>query len=291
MAVRTSSLSDTNSTDASFRAWINEIHNSLIAFGWVQTSDTGQINFSTVTRPTAVNLYQGFAVYKMGDANQATCAVFMRLDFGTAGSTDLPGIKIKFGIGSTDGAGTLTGNLSTQITTGSSSMSAQGAGNCRTSGDSSSFRMHFFSTSLSSAGWTLAVERDKDTSGNDTTLGVNIAFQHCVTGGITVNSQFLENAGGTGALESRWYAMVSAQASNSGNGTTGVGPVRCALGPLRNPMKGLLVYARPDFAPETTNPISIYGATHTYLMLRPDLGGARTLNTWQTDCGLALLWE
>jgi hypothetical protein len=60
--------------------WINEIHNSLIAFGWIRTSDTGQIDFSTVTRPTTTNTYQGYAVYRMADSLQATCPVYIRID-------------------------------------------------------------------------------------------------------------------------------------------------------------------------------------------------------------------
>jgi hypothetical protein len=292
MAFRTSSLPATNNTDANFRLWINEINNALIAFGWVNNNDTGSINFSTIGRPSGSSIYQGFAVYKMGDAAQSTCACYMRLDFGTCGSTDLPGIKVQFCIGGTNGSGTLTGNLSTQITTGGGGIATAGNGNCRCSGDTSSFRMHFWSSTFAAIGWTLVIERDRDASGNDTTLGINFAFSHCnTTSTIATNSQFLETAGGTGANESRWYGLISSQSTQSGNGTTGVAPVRCVLGPFRNPMKGLLITARPDFGNETTNSIVIYGVAHTYLMLRPDSGGARSLNTWNTDSGLALLFE
>lgn len=292
MATRTSSLAPTNVSDASFRLWINEIHNSLIAFGWVQTSDTGQINFSTVLRPAAINTYQGYAVYRMADSLQSTCAVFMRLDFGTGGGTDSPALKVKVGIGSTDGAGTLTGNLSTQVLMVSGSAPSAALFNCRTAGTTSSFRMHFWGTTYSNVGLTVAIERDLDTSGAETSLGVNILTSYQSAGGTCVHSsQFLELAGGTGPVEVRWYAMISAQTSQSGGGNVGVGPVRCTLGPFRNPMKTVLVYAVADFVIESTNPVTIYGASHTYLMLKPNFGSSISLNTWNTACGFALLWE
>jgi hypothetical protein len=198
MATRTSSLAPTNVSDTTFRLWINEIHNSLIAFGWVQTSDTGQINFSTVTRPTAINTYQGYAVYRMGDSLQATCAVYMRLDFGTGGTADCCSIKIRLTIGSTDGAGTLTGNVSTLITTSTTTGNAS-AFACRCSGSTSSFRMHFWSTSISGCGWTFAVDRDRDASGAETSLGINIlSCWPFTTASYSKTSQFLELAGGTG---------------------------------------------------------------------------------------------
>lgn len=294
MATRTSSTVPDNNTDVNFRAWINEIHNSLIAFGWLQTSDTGQINFSTVTRPTAASIYQGFAVYKMNDSLQSTCAVFMRIDFGTCGSADAPGIKIQVCIGSTNGAGTLTGNLSSVMVTGSASLPANTSSfNCRTSGDTSSFRMHMWSSSVADLGWTFAIERDRDTSGAATSLGVSFALTYLSggTGSIAVSSQFLELAGGTGSIDvTRWYAMVSSASSQSGGGNVGVAPVRTVLGPFRNPMIGVLVYARTDFTAETTTPVTIYGVSHTYLMLRPSLT-AKTLNQWNADCGVAILWE
>jgi hypothetical protein len=290
MSTRTSTLGFTNVSDASFRLWINEIHNSLIAFGWVQTSDTGQINYSTVTRPAGTSTYQGFAVYRMADSLQSTCAVFMRLDYGTGGTTDGPSIKVTVCIGSTDGAGTLTGNVATQFVSTTTTANAT-LRNCRTSGTTSRFSLHFWSTVLANAGFTFAVERDLDSSGAEVGLGVNFITSEATGNNATSTSQFLELAGGTGPVETRWYAMVSSQTSQAGGGVVGVGPVRNTLGVFRNPMKSFLVTSRLDFTIETTATMSVYGSNHTYLILRPNLQGAATLNTWQTDCGMAMLWE
>jgi hypothetical protein len=291
MANRTSFLSYTNVSDATFRLWINEIHDSLIAFGWLRTTDTGQIDYATVTRPGAINTYQGYAVYKMNDALQSTCAVFMRLDFGTASTADGPGIKVQVCIGGTNGAGTLTGNVSSQYI-GTNSTASTSFFTCRNAGSSSSFRSSMWAGTLSNRGWIFAVERDLNTSGAETSLGINFLTASPTGNSLTMTSQFLELAGGTGPVETKWYAMLTASQSGSTEyGTVGVAPVRCTLGPFRNPMKTILLFARTDYMDQTTNPITIYGVSRTDLMTRPNTLGAMEVNTINADCGVALLWE
>src|SRR6266436_1190027 len=249
MATRTLATPPDNNTDANFRAWINEINNALIAFGWVATADTGQINFSTVTRPTAASVYQGYAMYKMGDSLQSTTPVFLRIDFGTSASADVPGIKFQVGVGGTDGAGNITGIIMAQVTTGTTGITPNASNfNCRSSGNSSAFRMNFWSTVLSNQGWTLMIERDKDANGVDTALGINVIWAY-VNGNNTsaINSQFITNATVISALHGAWYAMVSIQASQAGGGNIGIGPVRIPLGPFRNPMLGALVATTGDY--------------------------------------------
>jgi len=294
MGFRTLSTIKSNDTDAHFRAWINELHTSLTTFGWVQTTDTGQINFATVTRPSGASIYQGYAIYKMGDGLQSTCPVFIRIDFGTgqqvAGNT--PSIKLQVTIGGTDGAGNLTGVISNQWTlqgdvSGSTS-------NIRSAGTSSSFQCAYWV--VTDTGFGFAIGRDLDTSGNDTVNGVNIVVWHDRAAGPTFEkwAQFLANVNtgvGVGVLETQWYGPISAQSTQIAGGNTGVGAVRVPFGLLRNPMKTVLVFARTDFTVETTTAVTIYGGSHTFLMLRPSGGGNRTLVAQNADCGVALLWE
>ncbi len=294
MATRTNSLAQTNSTDANFRAWINEIHNSLIAFGWIQTSDTGQINYSTVTRPITGSTYQGYAMYRMADSLQATCPVYMRLDYGTGATGDTPSIKVRIGIGTTDGAGTIVGILNTLITTSTTGSASAIAQTTRTSGDTSSFRMHFWTGySGSGQGWQLVVERDRDSAGAETALGVNIAVYYpSATNALVKSTQFLETAGGVGSQDACWYAMISNQTSQSGGGYVGVGPVHCQLGPMRNPMVGLFVCARNDFVNDCIYPVSIYGVIRNYLIIRPASGVASPLlNLVNADSASGMLFQ
>ena len=295
MATRTLSCAPTNSSDALFRVWINEIHNAITAFGWVQTSDTGQVNFSTVTRPTAVNTFQGYSVYRMGDSLQSTTPFFIRFDYGTCNTTDAPGIKFQVGP-ATDGAGNIVypGGFPQISTSGSAGVASASSFNCRTSGNSSSFRLNFWcGTGGVSEGWMIVIERDKDSSGADTALGFSMAWCLIIqnNNSISLGSTFISNDGTWCAVDTGgFYAMVTNNSSQTSGGSTGIGPVRCALGPLRNAMLGLAITARTDWTNESTNSVTIYGASHTYLMLRPS-GGSNSLNRWNTDCGFAMLWE
>lgn len=286
MATRTLAAFESNSTDALFRVWINEVHNALIAFGWTQTADTGQINFATVTRPTAINTYQGYAMYAMADALQGTAAVFMRIDFGTGGATDTAGLKLQVAIGGTNGSGGLTGVTSAiHILNGGATPNITVLNNIRTAGSTSSFR---FAWGMENDGMiAFAVERDQTTAGADTALGVCIAV---VISRTSYASQFIETAGGVSPVETRWYAMLSSQVTQSAGGFVGVGPVRVAYGPFRNPMKTVGIFSKGDFTNQSTGPVVIYGVSRTYLFFYVQTT-ATNINTWNSASGIAFLWE
>jgi hypothetical protein len=296
MATRTSSLAPTNNSDANFRLWINEIHNSLIAFGWVQGSDSGQINFSTVTAPSGGGNFPGFAIYRMADSLQSACPVYMRLDFGESGSSaDVPAIKIQLTIGSTDGAGTLTGTKSTLVTTTTSSAIASATlFSCYTCGTTSSFYLSFWGSNPGTLGFSFMIDRERNVAGAETSNGINLCIHYNGAGNATFKlSQFLENTtGNVGAQDTLWYALVSNQTTQAAGGVVGVGHVRCELGPLRKPMLGLFVCARGDFTMGNTYPVTIYGASHTYIVLRPNAGtGSTLLNGVNTDSAFGMLFE
>lgn len=99
-----------HSSDAAFRTWVAEIISTFTSvLTLVQTSDTGQINTSTVTRPGGTNASAGYAIFRFSDTLQATAPVFIRMDFGNAANaTTQPQMWITVGT-STNGAGTITG--------------------------------------------------------------------------------------------------------------------------------------------------------------------------------------
>jgi hypothetical protein len=101
-----------HSTDAGFRAWGSEMSAKLAAIGLVQTSDTGQINWATVTR-SAANVAAGYEIWRFNDSLQSTSPIFIKLEYGTNGAADRPNVWITVATGS-NGAGTLTGQSSTR---------------------------------------------------------------------------------------------------------------------------------------------------------------------------------
>lgn len=115
MATQTYVSNIDHTNDVGFRAWAKELHDALIACGLVQTSDTGQINFTTATRPgTNQSLY---AIYRFNDSLQSSRPVFIRLEYGTSTAAAGPQLYISVGTGTT-GAGVLTGVISSRSSYG-----------------------------------------------------------------------------------------------------------------------------------------------------------------------------
>jgi hypothetical protein len=96
-----------HSSDAAFRAWGSELSGRLATAGLVQTADTGQINWTTVTRPGALT-YAGYEIWRFDDALQSAAPVFLKIEYGTSNNATGPAMRITVGTG-TNGAGTLTG--------------------------------------------------------------------------------------------------------------------------------------------------------------------------------------
>lgn len=108
MDIQTLSLAPTNNTDANFRLWGGGISAALATVGLVKTADSGQIDWTTVVKPTAAGQSRGYEIWRFDDALQATQPVFIRLDYGSGSvSANNPGLYVALGT-ATDGAGLLT---------------------------------------------------------------------------------------------------------------------------------------------------------------------------------------
>lgn len=109
----------TNAAGATYTAgyfqFMKALRDGLVACGMVQTTDTGQLDLTTLDTDTAVpaalgaNSISGFIILRMNDTLQATKPFFIKLRVHTAASSsNLAGLHIQYGSG-TDGAGNLTG--------------------------------------------------------------------------------------------------------------------------------------------------------------------------------------
>jgi len=115
----------------SFQAMINEIYTQLVTTcGLSQTSDTGQMaNPSLATYPTVLGVTgaTGYYVFKFNDTLQSTAPIFLRIDFGDVNVIQAPTCWITVGTGS-NGAGTITGVVMTQVCVGANGASGPGPG-------------------------------------------------------------------------------------------------------------------------------------------------------------------
>lgn len=104
-----------NQPSNSLPAWGAALSAAIQACGLIKTADTGQINWATVTQPGSVDIVAGYEIYRFNDALQATSPVFMKIEYGSGGQlATTPQYWIRFGTGS-DGAGTLTGRVSSRM--------------------------------------------------------------------------------------------------------------------------------------------------------------------------------
>jgi hypothetical protein len=131
--------------DAGYRAWGTAVNAAIAASGLVQTSDTGQINWTTVTKPTAATTVKGYEIWRFNDSLQSTAPVFIKIEYSSGGNTSGNNQQLLFTVGTaTNGAGTITGNTmgtsvsaSSKVTnTTQSTNPAQPIWACHTAGSS-----------------------------------------------------------------------------------------------------------------------------------------------------------
>lgn len=122
MATSTITTATAHSSDATFRAWAQEIHDMLIAIGMVNTGDTGQVDLTTMTRPSSAAgiTVAGYKIYRTNDGYNH---IYMKVEFGTGNSATAPGVRIQYA-SSTDGAGGLTGYTTGQFLNTMSSLNS-----------------------------------------------------------------------------------------------------------------------------------------------------------------------
>lgn len=96
-------------SDAGFRAWIGEIRTQILAAGWLQTADTGQLDVATATRPAIDST--GYFIFRTDDSRRD---ILLKLECGSGAVTDRPVVFVTAGM-ATNGAGTLTGVTTTRV--------------------------------------------------------------------------------------------------------------------------------------------------------------------------------
>lgn len=158
-------------TNAAVRAWLTNFHANLIAFGWVQTSDTGQVNPATVTFVAAGNdSTTGSMGYLVYHSNDGLTTYYVRVEFYRT-SNIAPWLKITMGW-ATDGAGNITGNSQVMFVM-QSNKGIGGTQHCLMAGGAGWFTINGCSNinDVSSA-FLGSVERDRDHTGAEVNNGI-----------------------------------------------------------------------------------------------------------------------
>lgn len=261
------------STDAAFRIWGSMISTKLGQCGLVQTTDTGQIDWVTVTKPpVSANAVSGYEIWRFNDSFQSTTPVFIKIEYGCGNNTSFPGIFVTISSGS-NGSGTLTGTTTTRMSVrGYSPASAASA--CYFCGDTGRFCMSLWigSSQGANAGMFFSIERTVDAGGNPTSEAVLVcAREGQVSGGWY--QQAWAPLGPITAQEGSMGCLGPAASSASGGGQIGIFPVLFTKGEFYNPIMNVMGYCTGDITALSTISLSLYGSVHTFLPMGTTLPG------------------
>lgn len=260
-------------TDAEFRTWGSTISGELANMGLVQTADTGQINWTTVLKPTVLNQVMGYEIWRFADALQATAPIFVKLEYGSSGTGTRAAIWVQVGV-TTNGAGTLTGAKSTRNQCGQQINNVNTA-LCAFSGDTArlTIALWFFDSLGNQNGdFTIffSIEREKDINGADVGTGCYISVSGNSgtqdLGNEIGQEYFSRSSGGLGIEED-----PGCHAPMIGNGTSGADvslfPQNFANGVFLPFGLNQLAYKTSAIPVNSEVPVIVYGATHTFRTL------------------------
>lgn len=299
MSIQTLSLAPTNSTVTTFRAWGSAVSGALAAAGLVQTVDSGQINWTTVIRPTAISQSVGYEIWRFNDALQSTRPVFLRVDYGSAQyAINDPGLYFAVGT-ATDGAGTLLststmpnttlwspGNPTLPFSIPQSGPVFFGNGNdysttslsplyVASDGGSSVMVAGWYnavgSSFLTQTGGCMVIERMRDQDGTPNGDGLFVLRQSATATPFTVflitgkATQFWGGGGGTGAPVLHGGKQGVAPVSGVVGSTLNTYPVFTGVSPQMNgPSKHLVAVYSGDQSVNTQFDLTIYNTSATF---------------------------
>jgi hypothetical protein len=290
-------LSMDHDTDAHYRVYGQQMKTFLTTtLGLTQTSDTGQADWTTATRP-ATNTLTEYEIYRFNDSAQSTRPFFFKIRYGTASSTGRPQADISFGEGS-NGTGSLTGAVTT------SQLWYYGGFNAGMTLDVSAnwnATVGYFGLFTSNAAGygpdsfkVFSVERLRNTSGGPTTEGFSVVFGNN-TGTPTYKSLFpgswSSESGNTIPLF--WPVRSNSAASSGGTFISGLSPLtgRGTFGPLEKTL-GFCGVGMGDMGAGASFSITRWDSVlHNYLAT-PCYGCAHSNSTAQeANCRNAILWD
>lgn len=160
-------------SDATWRTMLAAIKSNIEAMGWVQTSDTGQLDVTTSLKPTAGNQVRGYLLWRANDSLAGTNPMILRLAFGSTGSSTALRINVQVGH-TTDGAGTFSG-VTNFYNRGDldGPASSTTAYECYFCGDTNRIVINLFDNHPSTSNiFGISVERTHDAAGADTAVGM-----------------------------------------------------------------------------------------------------------------------
>lgn len=269
-------------SDAEFRAWGSWISGNISTFGWVLVSDSGDLDWGTITKAGAANTSQGYEIWRMNDALQATVPIFMKLEYGSANSTaNSLGFWLTIGKGS-DGAGTITNVIWSRRQIGHNGPTATVLASYM-SGTSNRLQMALFSGGSAEVLRTiiLSIERTVDANGAATGTGVYVICNQGIQTASAIGCCYGDYATGDKGYETTIGALFPKQGTGSNGSDIALYPIfyNKAGGPFLNPAIGAICSFTSNVTLNTTYTVTMYGTTMTFIGCGDSCGNTGA-NNW-----------
>jgi hypothetical protein len=161
-----------SSTLANFKAWAQPISAWFATAGWLQSSDTGQVNWSSIASVPGSNAF----VYEIWEPNDGLTNFFLKVEYGNSGAANSPALRLSIGT-ATNGAGVLTGMVMgpyTTLLTGITPPSTTITYPCYFSGAAGRVSNLLWRTAPNNAPQAFAIERSVNAAGGYTGAHVTL---------------------------------------------------------------------------------------------------------------------
>jgi hypothetical protein len=284
-----------SSTLANFKQWAQAISTFFSTAGWVQTSDTGQVNWSSIASVPGSGAYV-YEVWKPGDA---LTVFYVKIEYGNVSGTNCPSLRLSLGT-TTNGAGTLTGFNFGPVNTNMSAFTPPSTTTqfeCDFSGSASRICVMMWRNGTGNCQQFFGVERSVDGTGAYTGT-----YATLWTAGLCPNAHntsqrslvFAIGAGpnmpnGQSATGSWVVRFMSTTAQTSFNGSIPFDLSSPSVGYYDYPCTIAGMISGLDISEGVTFTATLYGTTRTYM---PSFAGpfANAVMA-QPNCGLCMRYD
>ena len=274
-----------SASNTTFRAYGTAISNAFANAGWVQASDTGQVDWTTVVANGTGNSSNilGYEIWRMNDdlANDAPCHVKFEY-FTTSSYTNSPSIRITVG-DNTDGVGNIVGVISTPISIRRAADST--ASPCYFVGAPGYLILALFCVT---APIFFAIERLKDAGGNDTVEGINVLTSGLETTTVRTNQFSYTPGAGMGAAEASIGSFVPPNPPSTNGFVAPFFPVYFYRGVLSTPARNVVQTAGMG---EVGIPLDLTFYGQTCRFIRPPLSAFTQRCSSSANVGILIRWD
>lgn len=246
-------IAPNNANDSDFRAW-GSVLSTQLSNMLTRVTTTGDINWTTVTKPSGGGTYQGFEVYRFNDTAQTTHPIFLKFEYGSGSNSTTIGLRLTIGK-SCDAAGNI-GNILLPATTILTAIS---------SGSGSVFNCYMSNGSGSSLALSI-------TPSNNNSVGL-LLIERAVNSNATINGEGLYVAFKTANYTNNFTSHFISYSATTSNTVTGKGIFPAPLD-LSTDISLANGTTTPYFPAACLNPSGLYWIP------RVALGGAKA------DCAL-----